>query len=377
MNEAPEAADLLLLHAQQTTENAVLLLDRSGTIHWCNAAATRVFGYAAADLTGMDLERLFVPEDVRQGVPAYELQVAAQSSDMHNDRWMMRADGVRFWAAGTVTALRAADGTLLGFAKLLRDASDVKEQLETLRNRAAELAQADEHKNLFLSTLSHELRNPLAPLANALALIRLSRPLEPALQYPIKLIERQVDFIRRLVNDLLDVTRISSGRLDLALAPVDLREVIARAVETARPLITERRHQLVEHILDAPIVACVDAGRIEQVFINLLTNAARYTPDRGTIEIRATADESEVWVRFIDSGIGIAPEMLPHIFDLFTRGDAASGQSKEGLGIGLSLVKRFVELHGGTVQVRSEGPGKGSEFTVRLRRAGPAEQTSV
>lgn len=150
--------------------------------------------------------------------------------------------------------------------------------------------------------------------------------------------------------------------------------MIARAVETARPLITERRHQLVEYILDAPIVACIDARRIEQVFVNLLTNAARYTPDGGTIEIRASADESEAWVRFIDSGIGIAPESLPQIFELFTRGDMASDRVKEGLGIGLSLVKRFVELHGGTVQVRSEGPGKGSEFTVRLRRAGPAEQ---
>lgn len=120
---------------------------------------------------------------------------------------------------GTTTGLRAHDGALLGYAKILRNASDVKEQLETLRNRAAELVQADEHKNLFFSTLSHELRNPLAPLANALALIRLSRPLEPSLQYPIKLIERQVDFIRRLVDDLLDVTRISSGRLCLRSRP--------------------------------------------------------------------------------------------------------------------------------------------------------------
>lgn len=139
-------------------------------------------------------------------------------------------------------------------------------------------------------------------------------------------------------------------------------------------MIAERRHQLLEYILDMPIVVEVDARRIEQVFVNLLTNAARYTPDGGTIEIRASADESEAWVRFIDSGTGIAPEALPHIFELFTRGDTASGQAKEGLGIGLSLVKRFVELHGGTVQVRSEGPGKGSEFTVRLRVAAPADQ---
>lgn len=371
MNDTPQAAKLLLLHAQQTNENAVLLMDPKGAIVWCNDAAARIFG--TAELPGMHVATLFTPEDARQGVPRYELEVAAQSADMHNDRWMLRADGSRFWAAGTTTALRGEDGTLLGYAKILRNASDVKEQIETLRNRAAELLQADEHKNLFLSTLSHELRNPLAPLVNALALIRLNRSLEPALQYPIKLIERQVEFIRRLVDDLLDVTRISSGKLALDLARVDLRVVIARAIETARPVINERRHQLVERILDAPIILEIDARRIEQVFVNLLTNAARYTPHGGTIEIRASADQSEAWVRFIDSGIGIAPETLPHIFELFTRGDAASVQTNEGLGIGLSLVKRFVELHGGTVQVRSEGPGKGSEFTVRLRIAAPAD----
>jgi signal transduction histidine kinase len=267
--------------------------------------------------------------------------------------------------------LRDVAGKVIGFGKLLRNSTDLKEQIETLRNRAEELVRADEHKNLFLSTVSHELRNPLAPLSNALQLIRAIRPNDEGLLYPIKLIERQVEFIRRLVDDLLDVTRISVGKVQLELEPIDLRDVVTRAVESTRPLISQRRHSLVQHLLDAPLIVNADADRLEQVFINLLTNAAKYTPEGGRIEIRASTGQTEAWVHFRDNGIGIPTEMLPHVFELFTRGEIAAEQAKEGLGIGLSLVKQLVELHGGSVQVRSEGQAKGSEFTVRLPLAAP------
>jgi PAS domain S-box-containing protein len=370
-----DADTLLLRHAQQTTENAVLLFDHRAVITWCNSTAARIFGYTPAELPGLPARRLFTPEDAQQGIPAYEFEVAANSSrDMRNDRWMLRADGSRFWATGSTTGLRDDGGELIGYAKILRDSTDIKEQLETLRHRAEELVQSDEHKNLFLFTLSHELRNPLAPLANALQLIRMSLPPEPKLEYPIKLIERQVDVISRLVDDLLDVTRISSGRLQLELEPLDLREIIARALESAQPVIEQHKHRLIQHILPGPIIVDVDGGRLEQVFVNLLTNAAKYTPDGGSIEVRSSKDESEAWVRIADSGIGISSEVLPHVFELFTRGDRAAQEAKEGLGIGLALVKRFVEVHGGSVQVRSEGPGKGSEFTVRLPLASKGRQ---
>ena len=217
----PGIENFRLLHTGQTSEYCVLLFDRAGKILWCNATTARTFGYLPDDLIGMPIERLFTPQDVQQGIPAYDMRVAANSrDDMSNDRWMLRSDGSRFWATGSTTGLRNDAGELVGFGKVLRNSTDLKEQIETLRNRAEELLRADEHKNLFLSTVSHELRNPLAPLANALELIRAIRPADEALQYPIKLIERQVDFIRRLVDDLLDVTRISVGKVQLEVSPI-------------------------------------------------------------------------------------------------------------------------------------------------------------
>ena len=357
---------LLRLHAEQTTEHASFLFDRTGTIIWCNATAARVFGCAPEELIGQPAHRLFTSEDARDGVPDFELHVARTSSDMDNDRWMQRTDGSRFWAVGSTTALRDQNGEVIGFGKTLRNRTDVKEQLELLRNRVEALTKADEHKNIFLSTLSHELRNPLAPLMNALQLIRMTEPQNTALQYPIKLIERQVDFLHRLVDDLLDVTRISAGKVQLELAVIDLRDVVAKAVETARPLITQRAHRLLMQVLPVPIVIHADADRLEQVFINLLTNAGKYTPEGGRIEVRVTREQDEAIVHVTDNGIGIPKEMQPHIFDLFTQVQSTAALSKEGLGIGLSLVKNLVELHGGSVQVRSEGAGRGSEFTVRL-----------
>jgi PAS domain S-box-containing protein len=357
---------LLRMHSEQTSEQATLLLDRAGTIVWCNPTASKTFGYTADALVGQPARRLFTPEDVEQGIPAYELHVAAQSADMNNDRWLMRADGSRFWAVGSTTALRDASGELIGFGKTLRNRTDLKEQLETLRNRAEALAEADENKNNFLSTLSHELRNPLAPLVNALELIRVSLPDHAALDYPVKLIERQVEVMRRLVDDLLDVTRISTGKIQLEQVPLDLRSVLARAVETTRPLLDARSHRFAQHLLDAPIVVRGDAGRLEQVFVNLLMNAAKYTPDHGRVELRASMEQDEALVHVLDNGVGIPAEMQSRIFELFTQVPESAGQAAGGLGIGLSLVKNLLDLHGGSVQVRSEGPGQGSEFVVRL-----------
>ena len=357
---------LLRLHSEQSTDQASLIIDREGIIVWCNPTAARVFGYAAQALVGQPARRLFTPEDVQEGVPEFELCVASESSDMNNDRWLQRADGSRFWASGSTTGVRDGNGELIAFVKTLRNRVDVKEQLETLRNRVEALRRADEHKNIFLSTLSHELRNPLAPLANALQLIRMTAGDAQPLQYPIKLIERQVEFIRRLVDDLLDITRISAGKIQLDPTPVDLREVLAGAVESTRPLISQRGHTLRQHVLQTPIVVNGDAGRLEQVFVNLLTNAAKYTPEGGRIELRASVDREEALIHVIDDGIGIAKEMQPRIFELFTQVDESVERSHGGLGIGLSLVKNLLELHGGSVQVRSEGAGKGSEFTVRL-----------
>ena len=282
----------------------------------------------AGALVGQHCRRLFTPEDVEQGVPGFELHVAAHGVDMNNDRWLLRADGSRFWASGSTTALRDENGDVIGFGKTLRNRTDVKEQLEMLRKRAEALLEADKNKNTFLSTLSHELRNPLAPLVNALQLIRMSIADHPALDYPVKLMERQVTVMRRLVDDLLDVTRIGTGKIQLDVQPIDLRDVLARAVESTRPLLNERNHRYTQHLLNAPIIVDGDAGRLEQVFVNLLVNAAKYTPENGRIELRASMEQDEALVHVLDNGVGIAPEMQPHIFEFFTQRRTAPGRQE-------------------------------------------------
>ena len=362
---------LLGLMAEQTTEHGVLLLDPKGAVLWCNQAAADITGHTCAELVGRAVHILFTPEDVQEGVADHELAVASHSADMHNDRWMLRGDGTRFWATGATTGLRDDKGRHIGFCKIFRDGTDVKEQLEMLRRRADALMTADQHKNIFLATLSHELRNPLAPLTNAVHLMRLSAPVGHALEYPMKLIERQVDFIRRLIDDLLDVTRISAGKIQLERERVDVRDVLARCIESTAPLIEQRKQRLTQNILPTAIIVTGDPARLEQVFVNLLTNASKYTPEGGEIEVRATMEQNEGMVHVIDNGIGIPADMLPRIFDLFTQVDASSQRTQGGLGIGLALVKNLVQLHGGSVQVRSPGTGKGAEFSVRLPLAQP------
>jgi PAS domain S-box-containing protein len=373
MQDSADIARRLYLHAEHTTEYAELILDPDGTIVWGNATARHIFGYERDALVGLPISRLFTPEDVDRGIPSYELEVARASTDVDNDRWMLRADGSRFWAAGATTALRDDRGNLVGFGKLLRNRTDVKEQLKLLHNRLEALEEADRQKKVFLSTVSHELRNPLAPLANALQLIRMSEPDNQRLQYPVSIIQRQLDAIRRLVEDLLDMTRIGAGKIALDLEPTDVRQIIGRAAETAEPLVRQRSHRLTLHLVETPIVVRADPGRLEQVFVNLLSNSARYTPEGGEIEVRATVDRSEAIVHVVDNGIGIHKEMQPHIFELFTQAESAPEQSRHGLGLGLAIVKNLVELHGGSVQVRSDGPGKGSAFSVRLPLADAAK----
>jgi PAS domain S-box-containing protein len=358
--------ELLQLWFAQTTDYGAILLDRQGTILELNSTAAAMFGYQPSELRGQPIHQLFIADDVRSGVPGYELQVASNSLDVNNDRWLRRSDGSTFWATGTTTGLHDSAGELVGFAKVLRNSTDVKEQIEALRERARNLGAINENKTLFLATLSHELRNPIASLTNALYLLERGGFTEKDRQYPIKLMARQVEFIRHLVDDLLDVTRIGAGTVQLELRELDIREVIAHSVESIRPLLVERNQTLTQNILAKAMMVNADAVRLAQVFINLLTNAAKYSPEGGNIEIRASEGAGEAWVHIIDDGIGISSESAPHIFELFTRGDVASHGPKEGLGLGLALVKNFVELHGGSVQARSDGPGQGSEFTVRL-----------
>lgn len=247
-----------------------------------------------------------------------------------------------------------------------------RKQLEdSLRQRAHELLEADRRKDEFLAMLAHELRNPLAPIRNAAQILRLKTSGASDLQKYIEMIDRQSRHLTQLVDDLLDVSRIARGKVELQIQEIELTAVVAHAVEALSPLIKARQHQLIVIFPPKPVFLMADAVRLAQVVENLLNNAAKYTPDGGEIKLVVQREDSAAILRVSDNGIGIAPEMVPQIFDFFVQADQGLSRSQGGLGIGLALVRRFVEMHGGSVEAFSLGPNQGSEFIVRLPTLGP------
>lgn len=242
----------------------------------------------------------------------------------------------------------------------------VQERTAELAAANAALREVDRRKDRFLATLAHELRNPLAPIRNALEIIRLAGDRPDVLEANRNRIERQVANLIRLVEDLLDISRISRGEIHLRRERVAVSEVVESAIESARPLIERSRHELMVDLPEGPILIEVDPTRLAQVLLNLLNNAAKYTEPGGRIELKVEQEGRWLIFRVRDTGLGIPPEFLPHIFEMFNQLHQGDEPAQGGLGIGLSLVRDLVQLHGGTVTAHSDGLGKGSEFTVRL-----------
>ena len=362
---------LLNLLLEQSRDHAVILIDPQGIVVGWFAAAEHIFGYTRQEMVGRSSEVLFTPEDRERGIDVHELDVARANGRGEDDRWQLRKDGTRFWASGVVTPLRDEAGELVGFGKVLRDRTDLKAQLDAAENRAAALAAANERKNLFLGTVAHELRSPLSPLVSAMELIRLACASGADITAPLRVMDRQVATIERLVEDLLDVTRIGAGKVRLEMSELRLDEVLRRAAESLRPHAEERRQEMRVLLLPSAVWVEGDPDRLHQVFVNLLSNAVKYTPEGGRVWLKETIEGAEAVVRVEDTGVGIGADVLPRIFELFTQEESSRPMAEGGLGLGLPLVRELVTLHGGTVQVRSEGKDKGSEFTVRLplRRA--------
>jgi signal transduction histidine kinase/DNA-binding response OmpR family regulator len=229
-----------------------------------------------------------------------------------------------------------------------------------------DIQEADRRKNEFLNMLAHELRNPLAPIRNAVEILRLQVQTDPNVRWAHDVIERQVEQMVRLVDDLLDVSRITHGKITLRKEMVEVATVVARAIETSRPLIDVRRHDFTLSLMPEPLVLDVDPTRLAQVLANILNNAAKYTGEGGRISLRVGREEGDVVFRIRDNGIGIPPEMLSQVFELFTQVDRSLDRSEGGLGIGLTVVRRLVEMHGGSVRAYSAGLNQGSEFVVRI-----------
>jgi PAS domain S-box-containing protein len=351
---------------QSVQDHAIFAMDPQGRIvHW-NAGAAQIMGFDASDVVGRELPDIFTPEDCNAGIPRLELETATRMGRAADERWHVRKDGSRFWGLGAVTALRGPDGALLGYGKIVADRTDLKELQDTLQSRNEALAHGDELKNHFLATLAHELRNPQSVLANSAGVLRRYAAGDAQLQAVAAMIERQVRQTQRLIEDLTDLARSSRGRIELRMQPLDLREMARLAAESVQAVVAERRHDLATVLPDLPVPVEGDPDRILQVMINLLRNAARYTPPGGRISLSVSAEGEEGVVRIHDTGVGIPAGQLTEIFELFTQVHPDNVDSRAGMGIGLALARELVELHGGTIQARSEGIGKGSEFIVRL-----------
>jgi signal transduction histidine kinase len=260
--------------------------------------------------------------------------------------------------------LRNTSGEIVGAVVVFRDVTDERRTAEALRKANATLSEADHRKDEFIAVLSHELRNPLAPIRYALPLLG-EEPLGDRGRRAAAVIERQVAQIVRMVDDLLDVSRITTGKIELRRDLFTLGSIVSTAVEAASPAIAAARHSLDIAVPDDPIWLHVDPARISQAITNLLNNTAKYTPQGGRIRLEAAADEASVTIRVIDNGIGLDREALPIVFDMFRQVSDRNG-SQGGLGIGLTLAKQLVEMHRGTIEVHSEGLGEGAEFAIRL-----------
>jgi PAS domain S-box-containing protein len=357
---------LFLQFVQTVADHAIFAMDPLGRIVYWNAGAQRIMGFDASDVLGRQLHDIFTQEDCDAGIPRLELETAQGIGRAADERWHVRKDGSRFWGMGAVTPIRAANGTLLGFGKIVADRTDLKELQDALQSRNEALARADELKNRFLAMLAHELRNPQSVLANSVGVLRRHAASDAQLRAVAEMIERQIQQTQRLIEDLSDLARSARGRIQLRLQRLDLRDLARVAAEAVQSAIAERRHALAIGLPDLPVAVDADPDRIQQVMINLLVNAARYTPPGGRISLSVAAEGGEGVVRIQDTGAGIPPEQLAEIFELFTQVHPDNVESRAGMGIGLALARELVTLHGGTIQAHSDGLGQGSEFIVRL-----------
>jgi len=336
---------------------AIFMLDTEGNVASWNAGAQLAKGYAAEEIIGRHFSTFYPPDVAASGWPQKELALALERGSFEDEGWRLRKNGSRFWAGVVITALHDHEGRHIGFAKLTRDLTE--------RRRVRTLEDEGRRITTFVAMLGHELRNPLAPIMNAVSIMQLEHLESARLRMCRDIIARQLQQMVRLIDDLLDVGRITSGKIKLDFEPVPLAEVVTDAVEMVQPLIKQYQHALSIALDDAPVWVMGDRARLLQIVSNLLNNAAKYTPPGGRIEVALRGSGAHAEISVKDNGLGIAPQHLKDIFNLFVQVEHRPDNG--GLGLGLSLVQQLVTLHRGEVSVFSVGkPGSGSEFVVRL-----------
>lgn len=348
----------------ETAKDGILILDAlTGKVIDANPFMTDLLGYSHEEFLGKELWQIGLFRDIQESRSAYrELQ---QKGCLRYEDLPLKSTSGDKVEVEFVSNVYAEDHHQVVQCNI-RDITERSRLQRRTQEQAAALAEMDCRKDEFLAMLGHELRNPLAPIPNALQVLEEYSPADPNLKRARDVIERQVKYMTRLVDDLLDVSRINRGKIILQNERVKLAQVVADAVEITRPHIEARKHTLTELQPPGPIVVEGDSTRLTQVLSNLLNNAAKYSERGSQIWLTVEKDEQEAKLSVRDTGIGIAPEMLPQVFDLFTQADRSLDRSQGGLGIGLALVRHLVAMHGGSIYARSDGLGKGSEFVIRL-----------
>jgi PAS domain S-box-containing protein len=356
-----ESEERFRLLVQGVKDYAIFMLNPAGVVQSWNSGAELIKGYRSDEVIGRHFSMFYQEQDLRAGKPEAELKLALEKGRAEEEGWRVRKDGSVFWANVVLTPVYDAHKTLQGFAKVTRDMTE--------RRRLQELENSSRRMSEFLAMLAHELRNPLAPIRNAVTILQLEPVQSPVVRNSRDVIDRQLTHMTRLVDDLLDVGRMTTGKIQLKKEDVFYNQLVERAMETVRPVMDARRHKLTASMPACAIHVQADGTRLAQVLQNLLINAAKYTPENGDIRLSVRLDGGRLVTTVRDNGIGMTPEAIGQIFELFSQGDGRGAAKESGLGIGLTLARSLVEMHGGTLQAESAGPGLGSSFTFFVPNA--------
>ena len=368
------------LMVEGVEDYAIFMLDVNGRVATWNVGAQRIKGYGAEDIIGQHFS-VFYPQEVRDsGWPEHELRQAAAKGRFVDTGWRVRRDGTTFWANVTITAMRDDSGTLIGFAKLTRDLTESKrfeaiaiasqereEILDAERNARMAAQRATRMKDEFLATLSHELRTPLSSILGWTQILLKGISTSPADQKrAIEVIDRNARAQVQLIDDLLDLSRIMTGKLRLDLQQVSMLDVVQAAVDAAMPAASAKDIRLRSMLDPSRMTVNGDANRLQQVVWNLLTNAIKFTPRGGQVQVLLQRVNSHIELSVADTGVGIPPSFIGQVFDRFSQRDSSTTRAHGGLGLGLAICRQLVELHGGTIRASSPGEGQGATFSVEL-----------
>lgn len=370
LTSAEAASNQIRGRALATVSDAVVMLDNQDRVTWLNEAAERLYGVRLAEVLGRPHTELYERRWLRPEDEAESQRLLLATGHWRGEEIHLTRAGTQLHVESAFNVLRGESGAATGMLAAIRDVTERKHAEEALR-------EADRKKDEFLATLAHELRNPLAPIGNGLHIMKLAGGDLAMMQQARVMMERQVEQMTRLIDDLMDVSRISRGKIVLHKERTRLADAIGNAVDSVRPMIDAGGHELLLEVPAEPIHLDGDPLRLSQIFTNLLNNAAKYTDRGGRIHLAVQRLEGEVLVSVEDNGVGIPAHMLTQVFEMFAQVDSSLERSRGGLGIGLNIVKRLVEKHGGSITAQSGGRGQGSRFNVRLPVLADAAESRV